>query len=240
MKNNQFISFFIIAVALFSIGFFTSKGMKRFGAENRIVSVKGVSERDVEADMAYWTIRHVAKDQNLEKAKVKLKESQNTVRIFLKKFGIKDDEIKVKRIEVQENTVPNEFGQYTKTSFSLIENLLIRTNQTKLIEQASQEVSELIDKGVFIDGGYNADFEPVYDFTKLNDFKPEMIAEATKSAREAAQQFANDSKSKIGNIKNADQGYFQILGRDKVFSISEHSQREKTLRVVVKLDYYLE
>jgi uncharacterized protein len=67
-----------------------------------------------------------------------------------------------------------------------------------------------------------------------------MIAEATRSAREAAQQFANDSNSKIGKIKKANQGLFQIIGRDKAVGLTEYSQREKRLRVVVSLDYLLE
>lgn len=240
MKIVQLISCLLVSVALLGIGYFASDGLKRFSSANRVVSVKGVAERDVVADMAYWTIRHVVKAPTVEQARAKLKESQKEVREYLSRNGIKNDQIQVKRVELQENTVPDEFGRYTKVTYALSENLMVRSSEPEIVEKASQAVSELVDRGVFLEGSYNPDFEPVYAFTKLNDFKPEMIAEATKSARESAEQFALDSNSVIGKIKTANQGLFQILGRDKAINFSEYSQREKTLRVVVSLDYYLE
>ncbi len=240
MKKIELLSYLFLTFGLIGTGFLASDGLKRFSSGNRVVSVKGVAEREVESDMAYWSIRHISKAPTLDQTRVKLKESQKAVRDYLKKYGIKEEEISVKRVEVQEISIPDEFGRYTKTSFQLSENLMVRSDRPLMIENASQAVSELIDQGVFLEGHYSSEAEPVYAFTKLNDYKPEMIAEATKSAREAAQQFASDSNSQIGKIKTANQGLFQILGRDKVFNLSEHSQREKTLRVVVSLDYYLE
>jgi hypothetical protein len=240
MKAAGFFAHALIAASLVSVGFFGAEGLKRFSSENRVVTVKGVSEREVEADMAYWTIRHVSKAETLDEARARLKNSQKEVRAYLQRNGISDEEVQVKRVELQENSIPDEFGRYTKMSYSLTENLMVRSEKPKVVEKASQAIVELIDKGVFLEGNYNPDFEPVYTFTRLNDFKPEMIAEATRSARQAAQQFADDSSSKIGKIKLANQGLFQILGRDKAVSLNEYSQREKTLRVVVTLDYFLE
>ena len=63
--------------------------------------------------------------------------------------------------------------------------------------------------------------------------KPEMIALATKNARLAAQQFANDSGSKVGEIKKATQGLFSVenaaIGLEDI----------KSIRVVTQVEYQL-
>ena len=80
---------------------------------------------------------------------------------------------------------------------------------------------------------------PTFLFTRLNEIKPPMIAEATASARQAAEQFAKDSQSRLGSIRQANQGVFVILPRDQAPGASEESQRVKTVRVVTTVEYYL-
>jgi hypothetical protein len=74
----------------------------------------------------------------------------------------------------------------------------------------------------------------------LNSLKPPMIKEATARAREAAAQFAQDSRSELAGIKRASQGVFEILPRDQAPGISEESQIAKTVRVVSTVEYYLD
>jgi hypothetical protein len=106
---------------------------------------------------------------------------------------------------------------------------------------ASQRLNELVEAGVvFSSGGEYAATGPSFIFTKLNDLKPEMIAEATSRARDAAEQFARDSKTHVGGIRRANQGVFEILPRDQANGIQEESQVEKTLRVVSTVEYLLE
>ena len=72
-----------------------------------------------------------------------------------------------------------------------------------------------------------------YEFTKLNDVKPQMIEEATKNARVTAEKFASDSESKLGKIKHANQGIFSIVDHDN------NTPDIKRVRVVTTIDYYL-
>ena len=81
---------------------------------------------------------------------------------------------------------------------------------------------------------------PEYVYTKLNDIKPGMIAEATKSARESATQFAGDSGTNVGGIKDAYQGIFEILPRDSNNGYQERGERFKTVRVVSTIRFYLD
>lgn len=73
----------------------------------------------------------------------------------------------------------------------------------------------------------------VYEFTGLNNIKPEMIEEATKNARTAAQKFADDSDSELGKIYSAQQGQFSIEDRDA------HTPYIKKIRVVNTIVYSL-
>ena len=88
-------------------------------------------------------------------------------------------------------------------------------------------------------GGGGGGGGPTFLFTDLNKLKPEMIADATARAREAATQFARDSRSALGAIRQANQGVFEILPRDQAPGVSESSQIAKVVRVVSTIDYYL-
>jgi hypothetical protein len=73
-----------------------------------------------------------------------------------------------------------------------------------------------------------------------------MITEATRNARAAADRFAADSGSKVGNIRQANQGVFSILpanqGSDnnpEYGGGNADSSLMKTVRVVTSVDYYL-
>jgi hypothetical protein len=118
--------------------------------------------------------------------------------------------------------------------------LMVRVEDPTLVQKAGQDLGSLVQSGVVFSsqGGYSGG--PTFLFTKLNDFKPEMIAEATASAREAAEQFAKDSGSHLGPIRTASQGVFQILPRDRAPGVMEESQLNKTVRVVTTVEYALE
>jgi hypothetical protein len=115
---------------------------------------------------------------------------------------------------------------------------MARSTAVDQIAAAGQRLSQLVDAGIVLSSDFGPG-GPVYLFTKLNDIKPEMIAEATRNAREAAEQFAKDSGARIGGIRRANQGLFEILPRDRAPQLTEETQVEKTVRVVSTVDYLL-
>jgi hypothetical protein len=120
--------------------------------------------------------------------------------------------------------------------------MLIRSNQPERVLAASQQVSELAAIGVTISSGNEFGVGaggPTFIFSGLNQLKPQMIADATARAREAAAQFARDSHSELGGIRQANQGVFEILPRDQAPGIAQESQIAKVVRVVSTIDYYL-
>jgi hypothetical protein len=82
-----------------------------------------------------------------------------------------------------------------------------------------------------------------YSFPELNSIKPQLIAESTKNARVAGEQFANDSQAELGKIKTASQGQISIVGN--YYYDEEASEKPKEpyiqkARVVSTIVFFLE
>ncbi len=235
------IATFALAAAIALAGWFIGNGFVRGRTADRYVSVKGVSERDVTANMALWPLRFASTDDNLARAQQKFDESRQAVVAFLGKHSIDATNVELQGFEVTDILANPYRGEGTVTSRYIINGtLMVRVEDPTLVQKASQDLGSLVQAGVVFSsqGGYGGG--PTYLFTKLNDFKPEMIAEATASAREAAEQFAKDSGSDLGRIRTANQGVFQILPRDRAPGVMEESQINKTVRVVTTVEYALE
>jgi hypothetical protein len=241
MKNGH--GLFGAAVIGFGIalgGFFIGNGFFKGRSADRFVTVKGVSERDVEADIALWPLRFVATKDDLGKAQAEIKQSNEKILAFLQKQGIDPNAAEVQRLEVTDVLAnPYRSGGPAGSRYIIAQTVMVRTPDPHSVARASENVGDLVEAGVVLSsqGGY--DSGPTYLFTRLNDLKPEMIAEATAEARRAAEQFATDSGSRIGKIRRANQGVFVILPRDRAPGITEGNQLQKTVRVVSTVSYYL-
>jgi hypothetical protein len=231
----------LVAVGIVLCGWFVGRGFTNARTADRYVSVKGVSERDVRADMALWPIRFSSTDDNLARAQQKFDESRGAVVKFLAGHGIDAASVELQNFDVTDVLANPYRGAGEVTSRYIITGtLMVRVDDPALVQVASQDLGSLVSAGVVFSsqGGYASG--PTFLFTKLNDLKPQMIAEATASAREAAEQFAKDSGSRLGGIRQANQGIFQILPRDRAPGVMEESQVNKTVRVVSTVEYLLE
>lgn len=126
---------------------------------------------------------------------------------------------------------------------SLRQTVLVRSQRPARVVAASQQVGDLASAGVTLSsgpgGGYGPGGGPTFVFGGLNQLKPSMIAAATARAREAAEQFARDSGSRLDGIRRANQGVFVMLTRDQAPGIAEGSEIDKTVRVVSTVEYRL-
>ena len=239
MKNGLTnVGLVVLSVALVLAGWFVGNGFFRGRAGDRYVTVKGLAERDVEADIGLWPIRFVVGDDNLGTAQYRIEQSKRAVMYFLKQHGIDSASVALQDMSVVDMQAERYRSGQPGKRFIITQTLMARTSNPKLIMGASQDVGKLVEAGVVLStGDYGT--APTYVFTRLNDLKPEMIAEATKNARQAGEQFAKDSGSKLGKIRRAYQGTFEILPRDRAPGIMENIQLGKTVRVVSTVDYYL-
>ena len=240
MKNGfSFGAAMLVAVGLTASGWFVGNGFMKGRSADRFVTVKGVSERDVQADMALWPLRFVATDDDLAQAQKKIERSKRTIVQFLEKYGIEASKAELQTLEVTDILANPYRSGPTTSRFIVSQTLMVRSEDPGLIHAVSQKVGELVDAGVVLSSTQGPTSGPTYLFTRLNDIKPDMIAEATANARKAADQFALDSGSKISGIRRANQGVFVIKARDQAPGITEANQLNKTVRVVSTIEYYL-
>ncbi|HEY7877024.1 MAG TPA: SIMPL domain-containing protein [Gemmatimonadaceae bacterium] len=232
----------VLAVAIALAGLFVGAGFARGRASDRFVIVKGVAERAVRADLAIWPLHLVAADDELPRAHTKLENAVAHVRQFLIAQGIDSADVALQDFGVTDARANQYAGPTTPGSrFVIKQTVVVRSANPDQVERASQRVGDLVAAGVVLSSGgdYGPGGGPTFVFTKLNEIKPPMIAEATGRAREAATQFARDSHASIGGIREANQGMFEILARDQAPGISESSQLAKTVRVVSTVEYFL-
>lgn len=219
-------------------GWFVGQGFYAARYGNRFVSVKGLAERNVKADLAIWPVRFVASGNQLDQVQATIRKEAATVTSFLESQGIAADDIRLESLEVTDRDAQLYGSNNKGDRFIITQTLMVRSHAVDKVASAGQHVGKLVDAGVILDS--NRSSGPSYSYTKLNEIKPAMIASATRAARAAAEQFAKDSGSSLGGIRRADQGVFQILARDNAPGINASQQVAKTVRVVSHVQYYLQ
>ena len=240
LSSSRIIAALVLAAGIAAGGFLAGSGFARMRTADRTVSVKGVAEREAKADLAIWPLRLVVTDDDLVRANTALSRNAEQVRAFLAAQGLDSTgtEVTVQEFSVQDART---MGGFQNTGRYIIrQTLVVRSTRVDLVKTASQRVPDLVRNGVVLSSGQEyGGGGPTFVFTKLNDLKNPMIAEATARARESALQFARDSKSTLSGIRSANQGVFEILPRDQAMGISEESQVTKRVRVVTTVVYGL-
>lgn len=236
MKN--LVAAILVAVGLVAAGWFVGRGFER-GHNPRHVNVKGLAERDVKADLALWPLRFVEAGNELAEVQAAIQRDDATVTAFLARHGLDGQQVAFRNLEVTDRAAQSWGDGNYPSRYIISRTVMVRTSAVDAVNKAAQATGELVDAGVVLDT-QSGSVTPVYLYNGLNDLKPEMIAEATANAREAAAQFARDSGAGLGGILTANQGVFQILARDKAPMLQEEQQIDKTVRVVATIDYALE
>jgi len=203
-----------------------------FARRDAVVEVKGFSEREVPANLAVWPINYSVAASTLDDLRNRLDRADEAVTAFLKLNGFADAEITPNPPRVTDRWLNAYESQRPADRYVAERTLTLRSNQVDAVRQAMASAAELLSQGVTLspNWGNAADFM----FTRLDQIKPDMIAEATADARGAADQFARDSGSQVGAIRRARQGYFTI---DNLDPSSPHIKR---VRVVTTIEYGLE
>ncbi|MCM1322643.1 MAG: SIMPL domain-containing protein [Acetobacter sp.] len=237
--NNRVLSSIILALGLTAAGFFPGYYYYQAKNNNNTVSVKGLAEMNVKADLAIWKLKIVTTGNELIPAQQQISAQTTEINNFLQQQGFKPSEINIERIETNDlMATPYRGNDANSSRFILSQTITVKSNNVELVEKSLPKTDSLIAKGIIFDTSYN---DPVsYIFTKLNDIKPQMLEQATLNARKAAAEFAKSSGSNVGKIRRANQGIFSILPREQTANSFEAQQIEKTIRVVSTIEYWLE
>ena len=230
----------LLALGSAAGGALIGNGFARGRETERYVTVKGISEREARADVAFWPLRLVVADNDLAVAHTRLRSQVALVRAFLARHELDTAQVELQGFSVADANTDQYRQGGVANRYVIRQMIMVRSDKPDVVLAASQQVGELVGAGVVLSSGeeYGAG-GPTFVFTGLNALKPAMIAEATARARESAEQFARDSKSTLGGIRRASQGVFEILPRDQAPGIGQGSQIVKTVRVVSTVDFSL-
>lgn len=235
----KFLGTIVLAIGIALGGLFPGYYYYKTHVDNNTVTVKGLAETDVVADLAIWKLKFVVTDNNLQLAQQKITNQATAIKVFLQNQGFKDDEITPERIDTNDLMAnPYRGNEVNSSRFILTQSIVVKSNNVDLVEQTIPQTDKLIAEGIVFDN--NDGYAVSYIFTKLNDIKPKMLAEATQNAKKAAEEFAKNSNSKVGKIRRANQGVFSILPREQTASSYEAQQINKTVRVVSTVEYWLD
>lgn len=236
MNTDKASAFFLgafIFIGLAALGFLLGKAAIDFKQYERSVTVKGLSEREYDADVVIWPIQFTAADNDLESLYVSIDRSTSRIRTFLAEKGVSSEAITLSTPAITDKSA-QQYGGGARPEYryTALQTVTVYSHDIASVRAIMSSLSELGKEGIVFTGGdYQSQTE--YIFTRLNEVKPEMVEEATRKAREVAQKFATDSDSKLGKIKRASQGQFSISARDK------NNPHIKKLRVVSTVEYYL-
>lgn len=236
----------LLALGLIVGGWILGAEIKATRLSDRFVEVKGLVERTVKSDLAIWSLNYKETGDDLSSLYAKTEADKQTLLEFLDQQGIQFSEIELGIVNVVD-TQANEFGGGNRPPHRYIveQQITVRTTRVDQVAAAAQKTMQLLQKGIILSS--NPGQGLIYKFTALNAIKPDMITEATRNARAAANRFASDSGSKVGAIRQANQGVFSILPADQGSEANEgagagtgDSSLKKIVRVVTSVQYYLE
>ena len=215
-----------IAIGLLMLGICIRNGFGMVSSNSRVVAVRGLSEREVNANKVTWPIVSKIVGNDLTQIYSQVSATDDAIVNFLKKNGITDKEFQVNAPKVQDMQADSYGGTPPPYRYNVTTVVVVTSSQVAKIQELMNKQTELMQQGIaIVAGDYN--YQTLYEFTELNQIK------ATANAREAAKKFADDSGSDLGKIKTASQGQFSIEDRD------QYTPSIKRVRVVSTIEYYL-
>mgnify|MGYP002515588297 FL=1 len=222
----------ILALGIIVLGYCVETGLMSLAGKDRKVVVKGLAEKEVEADKVTWPIVSKEIGNDLPELYKKINATTNTIRQFLMENGVKASEINVNAPVVLDLNAERYSDNKNPYRYNITSVITVTSNNVKLVRGIIARQGELLEKGIaIVDGGYD---NPVkYEYVAFRKMKPKMMQEAIENAEQTATQFAKNSKSKIDKIMNADQGQFSIEDRDS------NTPYIKKVRVVTTVTYSL-
>lgn len=233
IKTENIVPALLLSIGIILGGYFIGSGISQIRVGPRTVKVKGLAEREVNADVAVWPISFSVVANDLKSLNTSLSDRVEAIKAFLVDAGFEAENISADTPLITDLHVMFRGQSLPPERYKAEAKISVRSENVKLVKSTMGRTSELIEKGVELTGERHRTTAE-FIFTSLNEIKPEMIEEATKNARKAALKFAEDSESELGTIQNATQGQFSIRNRDS------GTPEIKIVRVVTTIEYSLE
>ena len=216
----------------------------KFRAEETIV-VTGSSETDFESDQVVWEGRYSRKEMDIKSAYAAIKADEIKIRKYLKDKAVADSEMVFSAIQISKDYsyFYDENGRQRGsefTGYNLRQTVTVDSRDIDKVDRISREVTELIESGIEL----NSD-APSYYYTKLSELKIDLLAKASADAKLRATTIAENAGSKLGNIRKASMGVFQITGENmneeySYGGVFNTSSKNKTATVTTRIEFELD
>lgn len=240
MKN--YVSAIAIAVAIIVGIFLLGNAYKYKFKATETITVTGLAEKDFVSDQIVWTGNYSRKTMDLKSAYSQLKEDESKIRNYLKGKGVTDGEMVFSAVSIDKefSSRYDENGRITGsefTGYNLKQDVTVESKDIEKVEKISREITELIESGIEFNSS-----SPSYYYTKLSELKIDLLAKASADAKQRAETIAKNSGSRLGNIKKANMGVFQITGQNSNEDYSyggafNTSSKNKTASITIRIDY---
>jgi len=217
-----------LAIGLILAGYFVAGAVMESRRSDRTVTVRGLAEQEVAADLAIWALSFRVADNDPSALREQIRSNREQIRNFLTARGFSEEEMTdtpPRTTDTETESYQNQKRQFRYTGSAAV---LLQSSDVPRVLTAMEQSDQLIREGVVLEGN-----RPDFFFTSLNEIKPAMLGEANQNARKAAEKFADDSGSSIGAIRKASQGLFEIRNRDP------NSPQTKVVRVVTLVEYFI-
>ena len=232
--KERILSSAIVALGIVLLGIFLKAGMDNFTEKDRKVTVKGLAEKEVKADKVTWPIITKEIGDDLPELYDRIAAKQKTIRQFLLSNGIQPGEISAGAPKVIDMNAEQYSGNDKPYRYNVTAVMTVTSTHVDHVRQIIARQGELLKQGVaVVASDYDAANCLSYQLTSFKKMKPKMMTEAIENAEQTAQQFAQNSHSKLNKIVSADQGQFSIDDRDV------NTPYIKRVRVVTTVTYSL-
>jgi hypothetical protein len=239
-KNYTFPA--IIAIALLLAAFILAGAYTYKYKDKSRVMVTGKAEKDFVSDLIVWRGDYSRISMDLKESYSSLKKDELAIRSYLIKKGIKDNEVVFSAVNINKlynpqydnngRLISNNFGGY-----SLTQNVKVESTNIDQVEKISREITELIQSGIELNSA-----APSYYYTKMSELKIDLLAKASKDAKDRSQSIAENAGSSLGDLKYANMGVFQITGKNSNEDFSyggafNTSSKNKTASITIRTEY---
>ena len=216
-----------IVLAAAVLGCFMVLTVKTFKSYDDTVRVRGLCEKEVSADRVVLRVNFSGQDNELTDLRATMERNEKTVVDLLKQAGFTDEEIKYTSAHFNDR-YDSYYTNNIRFRYNANQTINVFTDKMEVVRELERTIDGDLLKQDIISNSYAS-----YEYHGLNDIKPAMIAESLENARTAADEFAKNSHSRIGKMRTASQGYFEVEDLD------ENTPQIKKVRVVTTVEYYL-
>lgn len=249
MENKSLSKSIILGLSILSglllLGFFIFKGLKTFSDKDRVVTVKGLAEMNMTATSATIFLNFSFSGDDLQNVIEQTENKKNAIIDYLVNLGYSKNDIASYNMDVTDRQkyyetqwIDGEEVEVKIDRYTIYQSLSF---QSKEVETTESKIAKM--KLDLVRKNLTSEISTNYTFPELNSIKPQLIAESTKNARIAGEQFANDSQAELGKIKTASQGQISIAGQYYYEEEASESPKEPYIqkaRVVSTIVFFLE